>query len=343
MKNFHFITIILILMSAFPSRIYAQSTDFQILKKVKVKGDGKWDFVTFDEQTRRLYISHGTSMQVMDVEKETIIGEVQNTPGIHGIAVVNTLNKGFTSNGKDSTVTVFDLKTFATLKTIKIPGSSPDHIIYDTFSKNIFVFNNKSNNVSIINPQTNEILKTVSLGGKPELSVSTKKGKIFVNLEDAHEIVELDAKTLEVTKRWPLAPGEEPTGLALDTKNHRLFSTCANKLLIVLDATNGKVITTLPIGEKVDGVAYDETEKKIYTSNGEGTVTIIKQETKDKYVVEKNIQTAKGAKTLAFDKKKHRLYIPCSDFTTVAPTPENPSPKPSISTETFGILIIGKK
>jgi len=342
MKKMPYIySIVLLLSIVFIQSGYSQS-GYKVIKKVKVKGDGKWDFITFDDISRKVYVSHGTIMQVVDIDKGTVAGEVKNTPGIHGIAIVNEAGKGFTSNGKDSTVTVFDLKTLSTIKTIKIPGSNPDHIIYDAFSKNVFAFNNKSGDVSIIDPKQLTVLQTVKLGGMPELAVSDGKGNIYLNLEDKSELITLDAKTYEVKARWPLAPGEEPTGIAWDEKNQRLFAGCANKLLVVINATTGKVVTTLPIGEKVDGVAFDPATQLIFTSNGEGTITVIKQENADSYKVLENVKTQKGAKTIALDKAKHLLYIPAADFTIPKATAQTPNPKTSVTPNTFGVLVIGK-
>ena len=332
-------TIIFLLISV--NAGYAQS-GYKIIKKINVPGDGKWDFITFDNTSRTVYVSHATLMQAIDVDKGTIKGEVKNTPGIHGIAIANEAGKGFTSNGKDSTVTVFDLKTFATIKTIKVPGSNPDHIIYDSFSKNIFVFNNKSSDVSIIDPKQLTILKTAKLDGMPELAVSDGKGSIYVNLEDKNEMVKLDAKTYEVKARWPLAPGEEPTGIALDSKNGRLFAGCANKTLVVINAATGKVVSTQPIGDKVDGVAFDPATKQIFTSNGEGTVTVIQQESADSYKVIEIVTTKKGAKTIALDETKHQLYISAAEMSTPAASEGTPNPKPIVTPGTFGVLVVGK-
>jgi YVTN family beta-propeller protein len=323
---------------------YAQSTSHKLLRKIPISGDGKWDFVTFDQLTRRLYISHATLVQVLDVDKETVLGEIPNTPGVHGVAIVNELAKGYTSNGKDSSVTVFDTKTFKTLGAIKLKGNNPDHIIYDMFSKNVFVFNNKSSDVSVIDPKTDKILQTVALGGFPELAVSDGNGVIYVNLENTHEIVVLNvnSRSTIVKTRFSLKPGEEPTGLGYDVKNKRLFAGCANKLLVVIDAENGKVVTTLPIGEKVDGVEFDPITGLIYTSNGEGTLTIIKQESANQYAVMETLPTAKGAKTLAIDLKKHLIYIPSAEFSSVTPLADGTPQKPTISKGTFGVLVVGK-
>jgi len=317
---------------------YSQSSGYKLLQKINVSGDGKWDFLTFDETSRNLYISHGGTMQVLNVDTKKNVGEVKNTPGIHGIAIISELHKGYTSNGKDSTVTVFDTRSFETIKKIKLQAKSPDHIIYDLFSKKIFVFNNKSGNVSIIDPAKDIVVHTIDLNGNPELAVSDEKGTIYVNLEDKNEIAVIDSKTFEVKKRWSLTPGTEPTGLALDIKNKRLFAGCSNKLLIVLDAETGKVITTLPIGDGVDGVVFNSTEKLIFTSNGDsGTITIIKQESQDTYSVVENLSTAKGAKTLAFDQKKNILYLSSAEFNTPAD-----GSKPTIVPNSFGILVIAK-
>jgi YVTN family beta-propeller protein len=336
-KIYSFLPVIFCLFSVSIPAFSQNKAGFKIVKKIKMEGDGKWDFVTLDKKTNRLYVPHGTELQVLDLKEEKVIGVVKNTPGIHGIALVPSVNRGFTSNGKDSTITVFDLTTFATVKTIKVKGTSPDHIIYDVFSKYVFDFNNKSSNVSVIDPVTEKVVKDLPLGGKPELAVSDNNGIIYVNLEDTHEIAVIDAKALHVLKKWSLAPGTEPTGLAFDAKNHRLFSGCANKLLVVTDSETGKVVTTLPIGGGVDGVAFDPMEKLIFTSNGSGTVTVIHQEDKDKYTVVENVPTKTGAKTLAYDESTHTIYIPSADFTQL-----KESEKPTIIPGTFGILVLKK-
>jgi DNA-binding beta-propeller fold protein YncE len=317
---------------------YSQTSGYKVLEKVSVAGDGKWDFLTFDETSRNLYISHGSKMQVLNIDTKKIVGVVENTLGIHGITIVPELNKGYTSNGKDSTVTVFDLKSYKVIKRIKLQAQSPDHIIYDTFSKKVFVFNNKSSNASVIDPVKDMVVHTIELKGKPELSVSDNNGTIYVNIEDKNEIAVIDSKTFLVKARWTLAPGTEPTGLAIDIKGKRLFAGCSNKLLIVLNLETGKVITTLPIGEGVDGVVFNSTEKLIFTSNGDsGTITIIKQESQDTYSVLENASTAKGAKTLALDQKKNTIYVSSAEFT--APTDGS---KPTIVPNTFGIIVIVK-
>jgi DNA-binding beta-propeller fold protein YncE len=321
--------------------IYSQSSEYKIINKISVPVNGKWDFVTFDNSSRRLYISHGSVMQVIDVDKEKLLGEVTNTLGIHGIALATEMNKGYTSNGKDSTVTVFDLKTFVTIKTIKLQASNPDHIIYDNYSKKIFVFNNKSKNASIVDPATDLVVKTLSLGGNPELAVSDNQGLIFVNLEDKAEVAVIDSKNLLVKNKWSLSPGEEPTGLSLDLKNNRLFAGCSNKLMIVMDSKTGKVIAKLTIGDYVDGTAYDPEKKLLFSSNGEGTITVIRQDGPDKYSVLQNIVTKKGAKTLALDEEKHRLYLPCSDYNPPIEKTGSETPKPTITPNTFGILVVG--
>ncbi|MDB5272805.1 MAG: YncE family protein [Chitinophagaceae bacterium] len=318
---------------------HAQSSGYKVSQKVAIAGDGKWDFLTFDHESRRLYISHGSKMQVLNVDTKEIVGEVENTPGIHGIAIVPELNKGYTSNGKDTTVTVFDLTSFKTIQRIKLKGQSPDHIIYDTFSKKIFVFNNKSKDVSIIDPAKDVVIHTIDLKGKPELAVSDENGRVYVNLEDKNEIVVIDSKTFEVKSKWSLAPGAEPTGLAFDKKNKRLFAGCSNKLLVVVDVETGKVMTTLPIGEGVDGVAFSPLEKLIFSSNGDdGTLTIIKQNTADQYSVVENVLTHKGAKTLAFDEKKNTVYLSSAEYNA----PSDGNLKPTIIANSFGILFVSK-
>jgi YVTN family beta-propeller protein len=343
MKNIVHISIINIFLFLLSIHCSSAQTDYKVIKKNSVPGDGKWDFIMIDQVARRAYLSHGTVMQVVNIDLGNMLGEVKNTPGIHGIAIAVEAKKGFTSNGKDSTVTVFDLNNFTTIKTIKIPGRNPDHIIYEAVSKNIFVFNNKSGDVSIIDPVKLTIVKTVKLGGMPEMAVCDGKGNIYLNLEDKSELIKLDAITHNVQARWSLAPGEEPTGIAIDIENQRLFVGCSNKLLVVVDLVSGKVITTLPIGEGVDGVAFDPFTKLIFTSNGEGTVTVIQQKSADSYMVLENLPTQKGAKTIALDDVTHQVYIPVANYRASVATKTAPNSKPVIEPGTFGILVIGNK
>jgi len=293
--------------------VSAQS-NYKIINQLPLEGDGGWDYLSVDEAASRLYVSHATMALVVDLKTGKQIGKIADTNGIHGIAFVHALNKGFTSNGRDSSVTVFDLKTLEVTGKIKGTGKNPDAILYDSFSQKLFTFNGRSATATVIDPKENKIIATIKLDGKPEFPASDGKGKIFVNIEDKSEISEINATTLKVNRSWSISPGEEPSGLALNNETHRLFSVCSNKLMVVSDAVAGKVITTLPIGDRCDGVAFDPGLKRAYSSNGEGTITVVQEIDKDHFKVLENIVTQKGARTIAVDKTTHRLYLPTAEF-----------------------------
>jgi len=274
-------------------------------------------------------------VQVVDQVKGSIVGTIANLDGVHGIAIAPELNKGFISTKNDNSVTIFDTKTYTVIKKIEVTGKSPDAILFDAFSQKVFVFNGHSDNATVIDAKTNEIIATIALAGNPEFSQTDGNGKIYVNLESKSSIAVINATTHQVENVWTIAPGEGPSGLALDNENHRLFSVCANKLMIVVDAETGKVITTLPTGEKTDGAAFDPTLKCAYSSNGAGTVTVVKEVNKDSFAVLENIVTQKGAKTIAVNKKTHHLYLPTAEYDKT-PGVEKPKLIPS----TFEVLDI---
>lgn len=342
MKPLKNILFVLYFISFFSAFAQGNETGFKVLKKIKVPGDGRWDYVNFDNIDRRLYISHGTQVDVLDVDNEKVIGSIANTPGVHGIALAHELNKGFTSNGKDSSVTVFDLKTLQVLDRIKVTGANPDAIIYEPYSKHVFTFNGSSDNATIIDPATDKVTGTIALGGKPEFPASNGRGQLYVNLEDKSETVEIDPVAMKVIKRWKLAPGEEPSGLSIDPATDRLFVGCGNKKLIVLDAKNGKILDKFPIGDHVDATAFDPETKEIFSSNGDGTLTIIKEENANKFKLIGNASTQQGARTMALDIKKNRIYLPTAAF---GPPVEgkNGKKRPSIVPGSFVILVVGKE
>jgi YVTN family beta-propeller protein len=319
------------------------SSGYHLVKQVKLGGDGGWDALTFDAKAHRLYISRSTHVMVVDADSGALVGDVPNTPGVHGIAIVSDLSKGFTSNGRDSTVTVFDLKTLKVLKQIPV-GKNPDAIIYDAASKRVFTFNAASNDATAIDPQSETVAGTISLDGKPEFAETDESGHVFVNLEDKSAIVELDSRKLTVLARWPLAPGEEPTGIALDRRHKRLFAACSNKMMVVLNAENGKVITTVPIGSGVDGAGFDAGTDMAFSSNGgDGTLTVVHEDSPEKFSVVENATTQRGARTMTVDSKTHRVFLVTAEFgPTPAATPERPRPRPSIVPGSFTLLILGR-
>ena len=311
----------------FSSSCFAQ-TKYEITSKIHLEGEGGWDYITMDEAASRLYISHGNAVNVVNVVNNKLISTIHDTKGVHGIALAKDLDKGFISNGRDTSVTVIDLKTLSFITKIKVTGNNPDAILYDPFSHKVFTFNGRSSNSTVIDAITNKVIGTISLIGKPEFSVTDLKGKIFVNIEDKSSISEIDVNTLKVAKSWSIAPGEEPSGLAIDLKNHRLFSVCGNKLMVVSDAEAGKVVTTLPIGDRCDGVAFDPALKRAYSSNGDGTITVVQEENKDSFKVIENIVSQKGARTIAVDKTTHHLYLSTAEFEAAPEGTRRPPMKP---------------
>jgi len=339
MKKTTLFLALLILIINIPAQ--TNTAQYKVAKKISVNGDGGWDFCTVDEPNQHLFLSHGIVVDVVDLKTDKTIATIPDTKGVHGIAIANDLNKGFISNGKDTSITVFDLKTFATLEKIKIKGISPDAILYDEFSHRVFCFNARSNDATILDSKTNKIIETIKFEGNPEVAVTDGNGTIYVNIEDKSSIVVIDAVTLKIKSTWSLSPGEEPTGLALDNKTHRLFSGCANKLMVVMNAENGKVVTTLPIGDGCDGVAFDQEKKFAYSTNGEGTMTIIKEENENTFKVIETVTTQKGAKTIALNKTTHQVYTPTAEFgERPEPTKENPKPRPKIKPNSFVVLVI---
>jgi DNA-binding beta-propeller fold protein YncE len=280
---------------------------YRVSRRITLGGEGGWDLLAFDSAAHRLYIARATRVMVVDVESSTIVGEIPNTNGVHGVALVQKLGRGVTSNGKDDSATIFDLKTLAPIATVKT-GAKPDAIVFDSFSGLVLTFNGKSSDVTLIDPAKAAAVDTIALPGRPELGVSDGKGKIFVNLEDKNMLAEIDVTARKVLASWPLTGCEGPTGLALDAANRRLFSGCHNGTLVVTDADTGRTVQRLVIGNGVDGAAYDKEMRLVFTSNGEGSISVIRQESPDHYSSLANIPTQPGARTMALDASKHVLY-----------------------------------
>jgi len=340
-KSFLLLSFLLVLVSG--SGIFGQTSksEYSILNKIHLPGDGGWDYLSVDEAAGRLFVSHGTVVQVVDIKTGQLSGTIKETPGVHGIAIAQDLNKAFISVGRNASVKVIDLKTLALITDIKVTGENPDAIMYDQFSKKVFVFNGRTSNATVLDAATNAVSATIALEGKPEFPVSDGKGKIFVNIEDKSLISVIDANTLKVEKSWPIAPGEEASGLALDNETHRLFAVCSNKLMVVIDANDGHVVANLPIGDGCDGVKFDPGMKRAYSSNGEGTMTVVQEVDKDNFKVLENIPTSAGARTLALDTKTHHIYTPTAEFNPApAATTDNPRPRRSPKPDSFYIMDI---
>src|SRR5579872_2266754 len=303
---------------------------YKIISHIKVGGDGGWDYLTADADSRRLYVSHGTEVEVINLDTEQIVGKIPNTPGVNGIALAPKLNRGFISNGREGTVTVFALDTLAEVARVKV-GQNPDAILYEPDTKRVLAFNGRGKDASVIDAKKSEVIGTIPLNGKPEFAVTDGKGTVFVNLEDKSELVQLDAKAMTVVDRWPIAPGEEPSALAMDVRQHRLFIGCGNKTMVVMDAKTGKVVGSALIGDGVDAAVFEPATKRAFSSQGDGTVTIVHEDAPDKYSVEETVKTAPRAKTMAIDTKTHKLYLPTAEFDPApAATQDNPRPRPRI-------------
>jgi DNA-binding beta-propeller fold protein YncE len=325
----------------FPS--HAQGSGYHIIDSLTLGGEGGWDYLTVDTAAERLYVSRGMRMQVVDLASLKLVGEVPNTPGIHGIALVPSLGQGFTSNGRDSSVTVFDMNTLETENVIKIDGRNPDAIIYDPVSQRVFTFNGRSANATAIDPKTRKPVGTIPLGGKPEFAVVDGKGNIYVNIEDRSSVSCIDARKLTVSKTWSIAPGEEPSGLAIDRTHERLFSVCGNRLMVVSDMKAGKVVATVPIGEGVDGAAFDPVLGLVFSSNGEGTLTVVREESAGTFAALQNVPTRRGARTLTLDEKTHKIYTVSARFgPPPPPTGDRPRPRPSLIDGSQTLYVIGR-
>jgi len=325
-----------------PVHLFAQEkTGFHVLTDYPIKSTGGWDYITADGASNRIYTSHGNQVNILNAATGDSVSYIPDTKGVHGIAIAPDFNKGYTSNGRANNITVFDLKTNQVLKTIDA-GTNPDAIFYDDFSKKVYAFNGRSKDATVIDVATDAVVATIPLGGKPETGVSDGKGKIFVNIEDTNEELEIDASTYKIINRWKLVGGEEPSGLAMDRATNRLFIGCGgNQTMIVLDATNGIQVAKFPIG-RCDGVGFDPGLKLAYSSNGEGTVTVIRELSASKFEFVENIPTEPGARTIAVDTYTHKLYLPTAQLKPVAPTAENAHPRPQQIPGTFHIVVVGK-
>lgn len=321
----------------------ASAEEYKLAKSAKLGGEGGWDYLNADVKTGLLFISRGSHVQVMDMEKKALVGDIPNTNGVHGIALAHEFGKGYISDGRDTAVTVFEIATLKTLKVIKIKGINPDAILYDDFSKRIFTFNGRSADATAIDASTDAVVGTVALGGKPEFAQADGKGKIFVNIEDKNLVVAFDAKNLKVLAQWPLAPGEEASGLAIDREHHRLFSVCSNKYMIVLNYESGAVVASLPIGQGTDGAAFDPERHLAFSANGEGTLTVVRQENADTYTVIDNVKTQPRSRTLALNPANHCIYLSAAEFEKAPEaTQDNPRPRPVMVKDSFSILIVGR-
>ena len=325
-----------------PTNTMSSPSGYHLLKRIEIGGEGGWDYLTVDPAARRLYVSRSTRVMVFDVDTGKPVGEIADTPGVHGIAIADDLSRGFTSNGRDGSVTIFDLKTLKPLGKVKV-GANPDCIIYDLATHRVFAFNRGSSDVTAIEAKSGQVAGLMALGGHPEFATADGKGMIFVNLDDKSEVVAIDSNKLVVKAHWPIAPGEDPSGMAIDRKHMLLFSGCGNKKMIVMDATSGKVVGDLPIGGGVDATSFDPETNLAFSSNGEGTLTVVHEDSPNKFSVVENVTTQRGCRTMALDPKTHNVFLATAQFgPPPAATPERPNPRPTQVPNTFVILVFGK-
>ena len=305
---------------------------YKFLDEIPIGGEGNWDYVTIDAAARRLYLAHATKVIVVDLTKNEVIGEIGDTPGVHGLIVAPDLKRGFSSNGKESKVSVVDLKTLRTISKIET-GANPDALVYEPRRDEVYVFNHSGNSATVFDTKATAIVTTIPLDGNPEFAaVDSAAGRVYCNIEDKSEVVVIDTAKHELVARWSLTPGAEPTGMALDAKHHRLFVGCHNKLMAMLDIETGKVVATVPIGAGVDGCAFDDGTQLAFASCGDGTTTIVKEETPQKLTVVQTLKTERGARTIALDPQTHRIYLPTAQF--------QPTPSPASGESPSRLIIV---
>jgi DNA-binding beta-propeller fold protein YncE len=334
--------ILLIAIAALAAPKPGPGPGYKVVNRYKIGGEGGWDYLAADAAARRLYISRSTHVIVLDLDSGKTVGDISDTPGVHGIALAPELGRGFSSNGRENTVSIFDLKTLATIGKVKT-GEGPDAIVYDPATKRVFTFNGRSHDSTAIDATNGTVLGTVKLDGRPEFAASDGKGEVFVNIEDKSELAAIDSGKLSVKAVWPLAPCESPTGLSMDRKNRRLFSGCENKMMAVVDADTGKVVATPAIGSGVDATTFDAGTDLAFASCGEGVLTVVHEDSPESFSVAEDVPTQRGARTMALDSKTHNAYLVTANFGPApAATQENPHPRPTILPDSFVVLVVGK-
>jgi len=315
----------------------SSASGYKVIKTVPLGGEGGWDYVYVDSGARRVYISRGTHTVVMDADTYAVVGDIPDTQGVHGIAIANDLGRGFTSNGRTDNVTIFDLKTLKPIGTVKTDGN-PDAIVYDAVSKRVFTFNGRGKNTTAINAADGAVSGTLALGGKPEFAAADGKGGIFVNNEDTSELIQIDSQKIAEVHRWPLAPCKSPSGLSMDVKNRRLYAVCDDKVSVIVNADTGKVVATPEIGNGPDASAFDPGTNDFFASCGEGVLTVIHEDSPDKYTVVENVPTKRSARTMGLDLKTHNIFMPAADFDPPAPGER----RGKMKADSFVIVVVGK-
>ena len=325
---------------AVPSR--GADNQYKLLKEIPVGGEGGWDYLAVDQYARRLYVSHTTKVVVIDIDKDTVAGEIADTPGVHGIAIAPKLGLGFTSNGRENKASVFDLKTLKTNSKVDT-GDNPDAILFEPGQQEVYTFNGRGNSATVFEAMTGKVVATISLSGKPEYAVAYPAARrVYNNIEDKSEVAVIDTKTHKVVSTWPIAPGEEPSGMAFDAQHQRLFLGCGNKMMVMMDSTSGKVVASVPIGEGVDATKFDSATQLAFCSCGDGTVTIAHEDSPDKLTVVQTLKTEPRARTMALDPKTHKIYLASAKFGAASDQPSGGKKgRPSAVPGTFKVLVYG--
>ena len=313
------------------------ASGYKVIKTVALGGEGGWDYVYVESDARRVYISRGTHTVVMDADKYSVLGDIPETQGVHGIAIAADLGRGFTSNGRSDSVTIFDLKTLKPIGNAKT-DKNPDAIVYEPVSKRVFTFNGGGKSATAINAADGSVAGTLALNGRPEFAAADGKGGIFVNIEDTSELVQIDAQKVAEAHRWPLAPCKSPSGLSMDTKNRRLYAVCDDKVSVVVDADTGKVVAAPEIGNGPDASAFDPGTNDFFASCGEGILTVIHEDSPDKFTVVENVPTKRSARTMGLDLKTHNIFMPAADFDPPAPGER----RGKMKADSFVIVVVGK-
>ena len=318
----------------------ANEDPYQFIREISIGGEGGWDILTVDSPAQRLYLSHSTRIIVVDLEKNAVAGEITDTPGVHGFVAVPEFGHGFSTNGKEDKASVVDLKTLKTISKVDT-GENPDALVYEPQRHEVYVFNHTGNSATVIDAKTAKVVSTIALGGSPEFAaVDSAAGRVYCNIEDKSEVVAIDTAKHEVVARWPVAPGEEPSGIAFDAAHHRLFVGCHNKMMTMLDTESGKVVATVPIGAGVDGCAFDDATQLAFASCGDGTTTIAKEETPQKLTVVQTLKTEPRARTIALDPATHRIYLPSARFNPPpSPAPGATPARPTVIPGSFKLLV----
>jgi len=329
-----------LVLSAIALALPLHAAGYHVARHIVVGGTGFWDYPAVDEKLGLLFLSHGISVEVVDLKTGNKTATIEGLDGVHGIALADDLHRGYISNGRAGTVTVFELPSLKKIAEWKATGDNPDAILYDEASHRVFTFNGRGRNITVFDGRSGDVVATLPVDAKPEFAVSRGNGMVYVNLEDKNEVAEIDAKAAKVVRRWSIAPCDSPSGLAIDAKHARLFSVCDNKIMAVSDANTGKLVTTVPIGQGPDGVVFDSAKHLAFSPNGrDGTLTVVEETSPDKFRVVETIDTARGARTIAIDEQNHHLYMPTAKFgPPPAATAENPRPRPTVEPGSFEVV-----